>query len=268
MTGFAAVLFAPPALAGDSGGGGTAPAVSISIGCSGVSFTYTNFPAGSVANPEVVVINGGTPIVRDSVPITGASFVDVIAISAQNGDVVSASTATRLPDGSAGPGISFIQKTESGCTPPCPSGTKLNFRWHYTANGSSGSWSGTKTAICPSSVTMGPQAMEGDLKVSPGTALSVGYDFTSPGNNRTFSVTVSSPAVVFTVHCVSGASPSQTTFRVGMPTSSYTVPNSQWYPSGSQSSVLVLQGSAQVPNLCGGGQVRLDSGGTFSAGIS
>jgi hypothetical protein len=29
-----------------------------------------------------------------------------------------------------------------GCGAPCPQGTKANFRWHYSANGSAGSWSG------------------------------------------------------------------------------------------------------------------------------
>ena len=50
--------------------------------------------------------------------------------------------------------------------PQCPPKT-LNFRWHYSANGTSGSWSATKSTTCPGSITIGPQAMEGDLKVSP-----------------------------------------------------------------------------------------------------
>lgn len=54
-------------------------------------------------------------------------------------------------------------------TATCPHGTKANFRWHYSAGGSGG-WSGTQPAACPSTLAMGPQAMEGDLKVSPGVA--------------------------------------------------------------------------------------------------
>ena len=52
-----------------------------------------------------------------------------------------------------------------GSPPPsCPPGTKANFRWHYSANGSPGGWSGPKSITCPGSLSMGPQAMEGDLK--------------------------------------------------------------------------------------------------------
>ena len=44
----------------------------------------------------------------------------------------------------------------------CPSSTKVNVRWHYSANGSSGSWSGTKSTNCQDgSVAIGPQAMGG-----------------------------------------------------------------------------------------------------------
>ncbi len=155
-----------------------------------------------------------------------------------------------------------------GCGAPCPQSTKANFRWHYSANGSAGSWSGTQSAVCPAPLTMGPQAMEGDLKISPGTTLKVGYDFTVPGNHTSFSLTVSKPQVVFAVACVSGATPSASTFTVAMPTQTYAVTSDQWYPSGDQSSPLVYQGSTAVPNLCGGGQLRLNQGGTFTATVS
>lgn len=39
------------------------------------------------------------------------------------------------------------------------------------------------------------------------------------------------------------------------------------YPSGDQSSLLAYQGSIAVPDLCGGGQLRLDQGGTFTASV-
>ena len=35
-------------------------------------------------------------------------------------------------------------------------------------------------------------------------------------------------------------------------------------PSGDQKSALTYQGSGVIPDACGGGQVRLDKGGTFS----
>lgn len=53
-----------------------------------------------------------------------------------------------------------------------------------------------------------------------------------------------------------------------MPTQTYAVTNDQWYPSGDQHSPLVYQGSITVPDLCGGGQLRLNQGGTFSAAVS
>jgi acid phosphatase len=151
--------------------------------------------------------------------------------------------------------------------PVCPQGQKLNFRWHYSANGTSGSWSGTHSTVCPGSISAGPQAMAGDLKVAPGTTLLVGYDFTSPGNRTPLSARVTHPQVVFTLGCVSGAAPSQSTLTVSMPTTTYTVTDAAWYPSGDQHSALVYQGSVSVPNVCGGGQVRLNKGGTFTAGV-
>jgi hypothetical protein len=153
-------------------------------------------------------------------------------------------------------------------SPPCPPGIKPNFRWHYSANGSSGAWSGPKSIICPGSLSMGPQAMEGDLKVSPGATLKVGYDFAVPGNKASFSLTVNNPQVVLTVRCVSGASPSQSTETVSMPSQTYSVTNDQWIPSGDQHSPLVYPASITVPDLCGGGQLRLDRGGTFTANVS
>jgi hypothetical protein len=109
--------------------------------------------------------------------------------------------------------------------------------------------------------------MEGELKIAPGTTLKVGYDLTVPGNKLALSITVGNPQVVFAVRCVSGATPSASTFTVPMPSQTYSVIDSGWYPSGDQKSPLVYQGSLAVPNLCGGGQLRLDQGGTFTASV-
>jgi hypothetical protein len=43
--------------------------------------------------------------------------------------------------------------------------------------------------------------------------------------------------------------------------------SSDWLPSGDQHNALVYEGSVVVPDLCAGGQVRLDKGGTFSANV-
>jgi len=155
---------------------------------------------------------------------------------------------------------------QSSCIPvPCPQGTKANFRWHYSANGSSGSWSGTKTQTCSGSFSMGPQAMEGNLQVAPGATLRAGYDFTLPGNKNSLTMTVSAAQVTFAVACVSGATPSSPTLTVTLTDQTYQITNDQWYPSGDQSSPLVYQGSVTVPDLCGGGTISLAKGGTFTA---
>jgi hypothetical protein len=240
----------------------------ISIGCKAVTFTYSNFPAtGGTATETVWVDDAAIPVATNTFTINGGSGSDTLTLTLGPGThTIIANTATSSADG---PGGAYVVQQVSGCgTPPCPSGTKVNFRWHYSANGSSGSWSGTKTAPCASPLNMGPQAMEGDLKITPGTVLSAGYDFTLPGNNAAVTVSVGTPKVVFAVNCVSGATPSATTLTVSMPTQSYAVTNSDWYPSGDQHSPLVYQGSTVVPDLCAGGQVRLNQGGTFTASVS
>ena len=107
---------------------------------------------------------------------------------------------------------------------------------------------------------MGPQAMEGDLKVAPGTALLVGYDFTIPGNHPEATVSFLDASVAFQATCVSG--PAQGTIVVALADASYTDPqnSSGWYPSGDQHSPSVYQGMTSIPDLCDGGLVRLQAG--------
>jgi hypothetical protein len=119
-----------------------------------------------------------------------------------------------------------------------------------------------------SQIAMGPQAMEGNLTLSPGTTLQAGYDFTMPGNHPSATVNFVGANVTFAWKCASG--PASGTLVVPMADQSYTdVQNSpDWYPSGDQNSSLVYQGSIAVPNACSGGLVSFRAGGTFSAGIS
>jgi alpha-tubulin suppressor-like RCC1 family protein len=200
----------------------------------------------------------GDPCSTSAVVVTGVSGASGIAAGTQF-SVATVPAATPAPTPTATPAPTPT------ATLSCPTGKKLNFRWHYSANGSSGSWSGTKSVTCPGSISEGPQAMEGDLKVTPGTALLAGYDFTAPGNGTPFTGTVVNPQIVFTLACVSGATPSQSTLIISMATTTYTVTGSAWVPSGDQHSPLVYQGSVTVPDVCNGGQVRLNQGGTFSA---
>ncbi len=235
----------------------------ININCTQVVFNYQDFPAnGQSPIDETVAIDGNTAASKTFILI-GSSGSDAVAITVGPGTHTVTASATWTVDGG---GHASASQQLSGCTQPqCPPGTSANFRWHYSANGTAGSWSGTKSAGCPSAISMGPQAMEGDLKLAPGTVINVGYDFTLPGNKSTLTLPVANPKVIFTARCVSGATPSAATFTVTMPTATYTVTDSNWYPSGDQHSSLVYQGSATVPDLCGGGQVRLDKGGTFTA---
>jgi hypothetical protein len=158
----------------------------------------------------------------------------------------------------------------SSCQPPPCTAPKVNFRWHYATDNTSGSWSATQTQYCGTTFSMGPQSMEGDLKIAPGAHLSGGYDFTMPGNNQSRTLTVNNAKLTFNnVHCVSGAAPSLSSFTLYMTTpQTYTFNNSQWQPSGDQHSVYVYQGETHVPNLCNGGNLRLDKGATFSATLS
>ena len=144
-------------------------------------------------------------------------------------------------------------------------GCPLNVRWHYSANGSKGGWSKTKSASCQTGfVSIGPQAMEGDLKLNPGTPIKTGYDFSLPGNKVGRTAIVTDAKVVFQLRCVSGAPAAPSTLTVVLATQTYAVNGSQWTPSGDQKSSLTYQGSGVIPDACGGGQVRLDKGGTFS----
>jgi hypothetical protein len=236
--------------------------------CRAGTATTTEVPGGTLGatGPQSVPTQsnplGPTGVAAGTYTMTASSPAGYQLVNC-NGVSNSPTQSVVVPSGGAGVGIFYVSRVAT-----CPQGTKANFRWHYSANGTSGSWSGTKSAVCPSSLTMGPQAMEGDLKLTPGTTLKVGYDFTVSGNKASFSLTVSNAQVVFTARCVSGATPSASTFTVPMSNQTYAVTGSGWYPSGDQHSSAVYQGSISVPNLCAGGQVRLDKGGTFSANVS
>jgi len=185
------------------------------------------------------------------------------AILAGNGNIYAIGGVLLNPDGSVNQWVGTNE--EGSFALPCPAGTKANVRWHYSANGSAGGWSGTATQACPGNFSMGPQAMEGHLQVAAGTTLKAGYDFTLPGNHNSLTMTVSAAQLTFAVSCVSGATPSASTFTVTMSAQVYQVTNDQWYPSSDQSSPLVYQGSVTVPDLCSGGALDLAKGGTFSA---
>jgi hypothetical protein len=248
--------------------------VGVSVAALAVAVAFVVIGSGSQSIPVAVppapaaTTRPADPGVADPAPLSGK-----LAGPESRGSAVSPSI---VPPGSSGPAVGVpglpapvrpigCAQQASGCAPPppCPNGTRPHFRWQYSASGSAGSWSGTQPTSCPGSVSMGPQAMEGDLRVAPGATLIVGYDFTMPGNKANLTLTVTSPRVVFAVHCVSGAAPTATTFTVALPTQSYSVVAGQ--ASGNPHNALAYQGSSTVPDLCGGGNLRLDQGGTFTA---
>jgi hypothetical protein len=122
------------------------------------------------------------------------------------------------------------------------------------------------TTSVQGSISMGPQAMEGDLKLSPGAILRAGYDFTIPGTHPEDTVQFTSANATFQPLCVSGGS-SAGTLVMPLADTRITVPQNStaWYPSGDQKDPSVYQGSISVPDLCGGGQITLKNGGTFTA---
>jgi outer membrane protein assembly factor BamB len=177
------------------------------------------------------------------------------------GDVTSSTTFAISGAGSC---------ADSSCTATAP-GT-------YTVTATDGTATGTATLHVASQLVMGPQAMEGDLKLTPGAGgitLKVGYDFTIPGKHAAETVSVNGAYATFNYTCLSSAGKAIAgggTIKATMTDSSYLDPSnsSAWYPSGVQSDPSVYQGSYTVlPGLCGSGNtVRLRAGGTFYAGVS
>ena len=111
------------------------------------------------------------------------------------------------------------------------------------------------------------QAMEGNLKVNPGNTLMAGYDITIPGNHPASTVSIVNAQVTFQAGCASGPGGGVVTVPLGAGPNTIPANDSGWYPSGDQHSSLVYQGSISVPNLCGGGQVSFQQGGTFSGDL-
>jgi hypothetical protein len=110
-------------------------------------------------------------------------------------------------------------------------------------------------------------SMEGDLRVNPGTTIFGGFDFTMPGSHPAATVSFVGLQVSIPYRCGSGPILGSLVFAVNQ--SAITIPanNNDWYPSGDQKSPLVLQAQATVPDVCNGGEVRMDQGATFSGDI-
>jgi hypothetical protein len=193
----------------------------------------------------------GKPFFGESVALSAEGATAVI------GGPADGQTSTKAP----GAVWAFVNTTPKGCAYNPP---KVQARWHYSAPGGAGKWSGINEVKCGKTTTFPAQAMEGDLKLNPGTALKAGYDFMLPNNKSPFTVEFSEGKVVLPVRCVSGKPPSQPTLTVTLANQTYPVVNANWVPSAEQTSPLTYQGEVAIPNLCAGGQVQLNQPDTFS----
>ena len=87
-----------------------------------------------------------------------------------------------------------------------------------------------------------------------------------PGKHPATDVLFVDGQVTFEATCASG--PGGGTITVPLPNQAYPVAQDEkgWFPSGDHNSDLTSQGSITVPDLCGGGELRLGKG-TFSARV-
>ena len=261
------------------------PSGTAEIDCTGVTFRYTGFGAGTHVIQETVYEDTGLPLwVRlRQVEFTfeGDSATHKVDLSLAAGSHTIRPDAWQLnPPADADPHVpGFIPPPPTtvscagttpppcttNCTPPaakCPGGT-VKMRWHYAPSGSSGSWSKEKSTTCPNTLTFDRQAMSGDLKLSPGTQMKVGYAFRAP-----FGTLTVASKLDFVVRCADGRTPSQSTWTVTVPTQTYNVTSGDWLPTGDKASSASYQTRAPVPDFCRGGRVRFDRGGVFTATLS
>ncbi len=114
-----------------------------------------------------------------------------------------------------------------------------------------------------------PVQAVGNLQASPGATLEAGYAFQTSGNHPAARVSFSHARVALNATCVSGPGGKVITVRLGM--ESYVEPandGGNWWPSGDQTSLASYQGATVVPNLCAGGLVSLQQGGSFTATVA
>jgi hypothetical protein len=123
-----------------------------------------------------------------------------------------------------------------------------------------------------SSISMGPQSMQGDLKGTAGDWLDVGYQFNYAGKHPASTVSFQSNQFTFAVACSDGSTPTQSTFVVSAPDASYPVGvnDNTNYPAGSTKSAATYEDAVQLPPLCGttADNIRLQKGGTFTSLLS
>jgi len=96
---------------------------------------------------------------------------------------------------------------------------------------------------------------DNSLNLKSGDTVTAGYDITMPGKHPAATVSVPNANIQMDVLCPNGSS---YTLTIPLSAETYSIPanNNSWFPSVSQNSPLVYQGSATNPGCSGGGQGR------------
>ena len=243
-----------------SSGTPTTPASTVSS-TEGANVVYTSGPS---CDPQGNCATGSLSLSIDQtapvVSVAGVSSGGLYALGA----VPTASCAASDP----APGSGLVGPATLSRTGGNPDGTGT-FTATCAVSDVAGNHSSASVSYrVLSTFSMGPQAMEGDLKVAPGSTLKAGYSFTMPGNHPAATVTFVGACAVFQATCVSGTGTATLTVPMTDQTYQDGVNSSAWLPSGDQSNAATYQGSVTVPDVCGGGLVRLQKGGTFTAGVT
>jgi hypothetical protein len=233
------------------------------ISCAGVQFTYSGM---KTIDREDVWIDDGS-VIPDVETFNFAAADHFVPLDLAGPHTVGAYATWIMPEGNERH-LWHQESLSCGHPPAAPScaAASVSARWHYqVAGGRTGNWSTSKAVNCPGHAVLSRQAMDGDLRLDPGTSLKVGYSFKPTAGGT---VSVWDPTVVFTVHCMTDI-PSQPTWVVSLADQTYSnVSAGSWLPSGDRSSAASYQRTAQVPDVCDGGKVRLEKGGVFATHFS
>jgi choice-of-anchor A domain-containing protein len=196
----------------------------------GTPVTDAGHPVQDAGTP---VTDAGTPVTDAGTPVTDAGT----PVTDAGHPVTDAGTPP----------------TDAGTPPPVDAGTSQPDAGSIC---STGAW----TQLSNSGT------MEGNLKVSPGDTLRAGYDLTVPGCNTSLEAEVADAVVTVEVTCANGTN---TYLPIPLPTETFNITSSAWYPSGTQSSSSVWQGEITVPStLCGGKPGYAPKGATFTGRLS
>ena len=146
------------------------------------------------------------------------------------------------------------------------SGWAPTFRFHFgNVPGADNGWSASVQPSCPSgALTI---SLNDPLSLAPGTNLGGGYDFHTSGSPPPYTMTATSPTIVFSkITCANGTKPTQSTLTMSIPSGSYASSANNWVPTDDKSAAAGFQGSLVIPALCGKSNVVIGTA-SFTASI-